>query len=170
MALVAADIPFELTIQLVDRHNNTVSRRYQMQATDYATAVTDAASIVGGLQLITDAAIKGYTINTVMVEDALALPGAGTSTVYEDALITVRLDTDPTKSGNFAIPAPKADIFVADGAGTNAINLGDTNLIAWHAKYSGVAGTLYLSDGETSTAANKMLAGAHRWRKTIKRQ
>lgn len=147
MALVAKTHPFQLVVTLVDNGANETTKTYEMQAADAATAATDAAAIMAALNGVTDCVIKAYSINHQFVEDALVLPASGVEN-QNQALLTVQLASDPTKTGTLTIPGAAPGIFVAaSGENANVVDTGDAQVNAYVELFT-TTNEAYMSDGE----------------------
>lgn len=152
MALVARTHPFELMVQIADNSGKTTKKTFEMQSADAATAATDAAAILAALNGVTAGVVKSYSINQVFVENALVLPASGVENENQ-ALLSIRLASDPTKYATFAIPAADPAIFVsASGAGANVVDTGNAQVNALVGLFT-TGNESYLSDGELADAA-----------------
>jgi hypothetical protein len=147
MALVARTHPFELVITLVDNGGNETSKSYELQSADAAAAATDSAAIIAALNAVTEAVIKRYSINHVFVENALVLPASGVEN-QNQAILTVQLASDPTKTGTLVIPAADPDIFAAaSGENANIVDTGDADVNTYVELFTST-NEAYMSDGE----------------------
>jgi hypothetical protein len=147
MALVARTHPYELVIQLADNSGKTTKKTFELQSADAATAATDSAAILAALIAVTEAVVKSYSINHVFVENALVLPASGVENENQ-ALLSIRLASDPTKYAGFSIPAADPGIFVsASGAGANVVDTGNAAVNALVDLFTDT-NEAYLSDGE----------------------
>lgn len=147
MALVARAHPFELLVTLVDNGANETVKSYELQAANAADAATDSAAIMAALANVTDAVIKRYTINHVFVENALVLPASGVEN-QNQAILTVQLASDPTKTGTLVIPAASPGDFVsASGENANVVDTGDAGINAYVDLFT-TTNEAYMSDGE----------------------
>lgn len=147
MALVAKSIPFGLSVTLRDGLGRKATLSYLMTATLYATAVTDAATVLAALAAVTGSEIDAYEITSRFFENA---PGNPAATVQnrEKASITLALTTD-NKFANIQIPAPDGGIFeAASGDGANIVDGDDLALLAYTALFEN---ELYVSDGDVSS-------------------
>jgi len=150
MALVTQG--FRLVTQMKDTGGNLTTRSYQMTAADYATAQTDAVDIITKLKAVSDAAVSGYHIQEVFVENAFALPGA--AEVENQALLTLPIAGKPNKSASVSIPAPNVGIMAGlTGPNFNVVDFTDTNLIAFVNLFI-TGGKAKLSDGEVVVLTN----------------
>lgn len=152
MALVARTHPFELVVQIADNSGKTTKKTFELQSATAGDAATDSAAILAALGAITAGAIKSYSINQVFVENALVLPASGVENENQ-ALLTIRLASDPTKYGTVAVPAADPAIFVAtSGAGANTVDTGNADVNTFVALYT-TGNEAYLSDGELADVA-----------------
>lgn len=147
MALVARAHPFELVVTLVDNGANETTKTYELQSADAAAAATDSAAIMAALNAVTQAVIKRYSINQVFIEDALVLPFSGVEN-QNQAVLTVVLASDPSKTGTLVIPAADPGIFVAaSGENANIVDTGDAAVNAYVELFT-TTNEAYMSDGE----------------------
>lgn len=147
MALVAKPRPWSLTVEIVDNSGKGVTKRYELQSTDAATAATDSAAIMAALNSVSQGVIKQYFISQHFVENALVLPASGVENENQ-ALLAIRLASDPTKYAKHAIPAADPAIFVAtSGAGANVIDTGNASLNTYVELFT-TTNEAYISDGE----------------------
>lgn len=152
MALVARTHPFELVVQIADNSGKTTKKTFEMQSADAATAATDAAAILAALNGVTAGVVKSYSINQVFIENALVLPASGVENENQ-ALLSIRLASDPTKYATFAIPAADPAIFVAaSGAGANVVDTGNAQVNALVGLFT-ATNEAYLSDGELADSS-----------------
>lgn len=147
MALVPRPVPFELEVSIADNSGKTTKKTYELQSTTAAEAATDAAAVLAALAAVTAGVIKGYAIKEVYVENALVLPASGVENENQ-ALLTIRLASDPTKYATHAIPAADPAIFVAtSGAGANVVDTGNAAMNAYVELFTST-NEARLSDGE----------------------
>lgn len=152
MALVARTHPFELMVQIADNSGKTTKKTFELQSADAAAAATDAAAILAALNGVTAGVVKSYSINHVFIENALVLPASGVENENQ-ALLSIRLASDPTKYGGFSIPAADPAIFVAaSGAGANTVNTGNAQVNALVGLFT-TGNEAYLSDGEVADSS-----------------
>lgn len=145
MALVSTG--YILTVTVIDNGRNRSTLRYQLRSADFATAVTDSATILAALQDVTQAEITGYQISELFREDAVILPGYGIH-VEDKASVTCQLTTGGGKKANFKIPAPVSGIFQAtQDQGANIVDVTDSLLVAYGNIFKST-GQAYISDGE----------------------
>lgn len=152
MALVARTHPFELMVQIADNSGKTTKKTYELQSADAAAAATDSAAILAALNAITAGVVKSYSINQVFVENALVLPASGVENENQ-ALLSIRLASDPTKYATHAIPAADPAIFVAvSGAGANVVDTGNADVNTYVELFT-ATNEAYISDGELADPA-----------------
>lgn len=130
-----------------DNSGKVVTRRYECQDTDpaaVAALMDDWATTIEG---VTDAEIVSYSLEQRWIEDAVTLPAAGVQNENQ-AIITSKIDGDPTESATVTIPAPKIGIFsAATGPGADVLDPSDTALGLFQALFLD-GGAFYVSDGE----------------------
>lgn len=152
MALVAKTHPFSLYVELVDNSGKSTNKRYDLQSIDATAAATDAAAIMAALAAVTDDKIKSYTIGHTFVENALLLPASGVESENQ-AFLSIRLASDPTKMATHAIPGAKPSLFMAtSGPGANTVNTGSAALNTYVALFTADNEAL-LSDGELADSS-----------------
>lgn len=151
MAIVEKPVsPWALAVTLVDNGKNETTMRFQLQSADATEAAADATAIIAAIGGVSDCAIKSYQIEHRYVENALVLPASGVE-IQNQALITVVLASDPTKSGTLAIPGAKPGIFVgASGDNANIVDIADVAVIAYVDLFT-ATNEAFLSDGELGT-------------------
>lgn len=147
MALVASG--YELNVVLIDNGANTVTKSYALTATDAAEAASQTATILAVLNNVTDAVVKGYSINHKYVEDNLILPAAGVQN-ENIALIVAQISGNASKFATLQIPAAKPELFVSlSGKSANIVDITDPAVVAYAAIYVNGSGICEISDGET---------------------
>lgn len=146
MALVTYG--FTLQVELVDRGGDITTKTYDLTATTHADALTASAAIVGALDAVTNAKIRSYSVSEKYKDNAFTLPLLGQ--IEEQALIVLRLTSDPTKSATHTIPAPVDGIFMdTSGEGFNTVD-GTDSLLQAYLDIFDATGESYISDGERS--------------------
>jgi len=144
MALVTNN--FWLTISLADNGANVSTKTYQLQAADFATATTDAATIIAALNGVTNSVIVGYSLSERFIENAISYPAAGVEN--EDKASITGLLVGGIKKANFQIPAPVISMFQgATGPAANIVDVSDAALVVY-ADLFDTGGEAYISDGE----------------------
>ena len=159
MALVSAG--FKLTVTLVDSSiEDQATLTYMLTAADNATAVASTATIIGLLQAVTAAVVKGYNLSQVFIEDAL-VPPAGVE-IENRAKVLARINNEPLKTATFYIPGAADGVFLAPtGPGRNEVDPTDADLIAYAGIWVDGTGLATISDGETleTGSSNGILGG-----------
>lgn len=152
MALVARTHPFSLSVELVDNSGKPTTKTYELQSADAAAAATDSAAILAALVAITGCKVRSYTIGHVFIENALLLPLSGVESENQ-ALLSIRLASDPTKFATHPIPGAIPGLFVANsGPGANVVDTGNANLNTYVALF-GTGAESYISDGELADSS-----------------
>lgn len=147
MALVEKTHPFELVLEIADNSGKTTKKTFELQSATAADAATDSAAVIAAVNPVTAGVIKSYSINHIYVENALVLPASGVENENQ-ALLSIRLASDPTKYASFAIPAADPAIFVAaSGAGANVVDTGNADLNTLVELFTN-GNECYISDGE----------------------
>jgi hypothetical protein len=151
---------FELVVVLQGSSKATSTFRGKLSSADYATAVTDANSVLTALLGMTDAKIKRYTIAERFTEDAFTAP-LGVQ-VTDQIVLSGDIDGEPDKSCQVRIPGVARSAAAVDGrllaetgANANIVDLSESLVTTFWALYQ-TGGPLLISDGEK---ANSLLAG-----------
>ena len=158
--MALASVGFELHVTLVDKGANTANLSWKMDSADYATLATDAATVMNALNAVTNAVIKGYSLVTRFVENALTLPTEGE--VENRATVICQIAANPLKKATVHIPAPVDGIFVgAPGSGSlyNKVDGTDADLLAYLAVWQAPAAIANISDGEYLDATSPFVDG-----------
>lgn len=157
MALVSTG--FQLTVNLIDTSNSSSTLSFDLQAADYATSVTDSATILAALANVTNSNVGGYRIVEVFEENAFSLPANAQNA--EKAECAAFIAGAGTKKAIFRIPAPATAVFVSpSGDQANVVDTGGTEILAYAALFE-AGGEAYISDGENiaSPASNSLVSG-----------
>lgn len=126
MALVSAG--YFANVVLVDAAGNKSTLRYDVVASDLATALTNTQTIVSALDALTDAVIVGYSVGQRYEENA-DFYGAAGSEVENIAQVVCQLEGTPIKYHNFRIPAPISGLFEGtSGPSRNQVDIDNANL------------------------------------------
>jgi hypothetical protein len=148
MALVTDG--FTLYVELVDRGGDSTTKSFELSSANYAAAITDAATVVAALDAATYAKIRQYSVSEKFKEDSFTLPLLGQ--IEEQALLVLRLSSDPTKSATTSIPAPVDGMFMdTSGDGFNVIDPTDSVVIAYVDLFK-TGNQAYISDGEIASS------------------
>lgn len=139
---------FQLTIWFADTQDDQVTRTWEMQATDYATALTDAATVISRVEAVSDAEIAGFNVSGKYYEDDYTNPGNGVQNENQAVLLLL-----PTNESNpyptVSIPAINDSVMKgASGPDNNIVDITNTDVLAFVGLFITDA-ELYLSDGET---------------------
>jgi len=157
MALVTQG--YEAAVSLVDNGGNVSSLQYNLVSADFATAVTDTATVIAALKAVTNCVVLGYAIKEVFLEDAFAYPAAGIE-IEDKASITVKLEGAGIQRANLRIPGPKIGIFTAaTGGGANIVDVSDADLNTYVGLYKTTGGVATISDGEKVADTTPILSG-----------
>lgn len=136
---------FFMSVTLVDTKNQQSTLEYELQSADFATAQTDAASILAKLALVSDSKALNYAISLRYEEDAFSFPASADNNVR---LRLVGQIKDQADKAVFEIPAPKQSLFVASVGENSAIaDLADTDLVSYVQTFQ-TGGESFISDGE----------------------
>ena len=146
MALVSDG--YELNVVLIDNGANTTTKSYALTAADAAEAATQTAQVLAVLANVTDAVVKGYSINERFVESQLNLPPAAVQ-IENQAVVVGQIAGNASKFASMYIPAPKAGLFVsASGKSANIVDITDPAVVAYAAIYTATGDVCTISDGE----------------------
>lgn len=135
------------TIVMIDQQADTVTKRYELNATDAAAAVVARDAIVAELTNRSKAVVKTTVMAFIQDENALVIPTNGA-----DNSIKARISWALT-GGGFAtqdIPAPADDTWVAASGKNN--NIVDGSVFGTWAALFAAGASAFISDGETMTA------------------
>lgn len=143
---------YKLVVTFTESSGDTVQRTYEADSgafADIGAFLTEINTPVTGflaqLDALTDAVISAYQPSAVFVEGALVLP-VGVEN-QNQALLSAKIDGDPTDSATLSIPAPVSDMFLNTiGEGRNVVNITYAPLAAFMQNFS--TGGWFLSDGE----------------------
>lgn len=142
-------------IKLVDAAGNVSFMRPDVEGADFATALTNAQSIITELDPLTNALIVGYSVSQVYAEDTDTYGAAG-SEVENIAEIVCPLET-AGKYHTFRIPAPADGIFVGtSGPDRNRVDTANADVLAFVSLFTdktgygtpGADAIALVSDGE----------------------
>lgn len=129
---------FQLTIALRDAFTRRTSKRFDLEAADHATAMTNAAAFLVEFEDVTGAEVLKYSV-------AEAVDGADTPTALSnvDAGITIACDLGSGKSASLKIPAPEMGFIDPDGT----VDMTDIAITSLETFFTD--GKVLISDGET---------------------
>jgi len=156
MALVLTG--YRGSIKLMDQGANHSTKEYDLrEQVVYADAFADLQTIAGLIAPITDAAVQMYSLTTMYVDDAFALPTGGVQ-IENIAELVLNIAGQPLKTARAQIPAPADAIFQAStGRGYNIVDTGD--VYAYVNGVWGPTGVAYISDGEQTPSLNPTRSG-----------
>lgn len=148
MALVAASIPFELTVSLGATNDKKLTKTYKLNAVDAAEAATNSADILTRLGNVSAGKVVGYKISHVFVEDNYTRPTSEDAEWGEEAVISGKILDEPFETWTARIPFPLITIFVSSaGKNRDVVDITDVAVIAYKGIFE--TGSLaYISDGE----------------------
>lgn len=150
---------YELAVTLVGAGVKTSTLRYDLTAADWATATTDAATIIAALNGMTDAVVKKYSLGEKFVEDSLS-PPAGVD-IADRVILRGYIDGSLEKKCQVMVPGISATsgILVAQtGENKNVVDITDPLVTTYWALFDNT-GEATLSDGES---AGTLLGGSRR--------
>lgn len=137
---------FFLTVTTRDNGNNRSTLEYALRSADFATAQTDAATILGALGGVSGMAVQSTSLSLREFEDAFAFPASGVEAEIK-ARISFSLAGQPNTE-TLDIPAPVAAIFVAtSGDSANTVDILDAAVASYMDLFKST-GVAFISDGE----------------------
>lgn len=145
-------------VTFVDAGNNISRMVLEIRTTTIAGAQGIMAAAIADIEALSQAYAQSYSVREVFTNDT-ARPSPATGEVEEKLVLTLSLDT-PGKKGNITIPAPVDAVFGAPGtSGYNVADVANALITALTDKYQVTGGAFYLSDGESASDTNTVLAG-----------
>lgn len=146
MAIVSAG--FQGTLELLDGTGVLGTKTVELQAADYAEAVTALAAYVTSFMATTDLLLAGYRISEIYTENAMGALPAVTVLHSVTASISAAILDLPFKFASVVIPAPKIGVFSSTtGRGANVVNPTATIVTNLLTEYTS-GQTAYISDRE----------------------
>jgi len=150
MALVQSK--WRVSVNFAETSGKTVRRTYEAPVANFASfaafqtfLTTASTGFLAVLITLTDAVIASYQAEAVYIEDALSLPAAAEN--QNQALLSFKIDGDPTESGTLSIPAADPDIFISPtGEGHDIVQITDVQVQLFLSFFTG--GELAVSDDE----------------------
>jgi len=141
---------YEMTIVSVDNGDNQTVKKFDLVATDMATAEVDALVIIGFYEAVTNSGTVSYSIAHKRYNDSLSVPGGAESQVEAKALLVMRDSVNPLKRHSVRIASPDPTVFLASsGDGANIVDVNDAAVQAFCDMFTpGGSNKAYLSDGE----------------------
>lgn len=134
---------FQGSVLLRDAYNRVSTRKYELEAADFVTALANMALFVIDLAALTDAdVLRSIVAQKVEVTDSV------TAGANIDTGLTLSFDLGAGKSAAHKVPAPVASIFDANGVA----DLTDALVSDYVANFT--SGAFLISDGETAVGVN----------------
>lgn len=131
---------FPMTVSMVDAYGRSVSKRFDLDETDYAAALSLAGDFIDDLAALTEARILSYTLATKVVYNDVVTAGAN-----RDEGITFSVRTEDNEKAVIKVPAPINSVINSDGT----VDLLDSAVAAFAANY--LNGQVLVDDGEVVT-------------------
>jgi len=133
MALVKVTL-YRAVFELRDEAGNKSTKIFNVVGATHATALTNAQTILGDLNAVTDALVFSYSVAERYVEDTEQYGAAG-SEVENLAEVVCPIEVsagDPAKFYVERIPAPNIGLFQgASGPEKNLVDLTDAALVSY---------------------------------------
>jgi len=151
----------------VDAGNNISKMVVEIRATTLAGAAGIMAANVANFEALSQAYLQSYSVRQVFSNDT-ARPSPAVGEIEEKLVLTLQLAT-AGKKGTITIPAPVDAVFGSPG--TSAYNVADVAnglITAVTDDYQVTGGSFYLSDGESASDTNTVLAGRRTHRASSK--
>ncbi len=136
---------FKLTLTLEDAFKRKSVRRFDVEAADFATALTNAATFASDYADIADAQILKYEVGQPFEYSDTIVAGANI-----DAGITLTMEIN-NSSKEAAVKVPSPDLAVVNADGT--VNLTHTKITTLMSHF--LSGFVLVSDGEVVTALKR---------------
>lgn len=141
---------FEVVASFTESSGKSVDRTYVADpevVDDYATLLTAWAAALPIINAATDSVISSYVYKTVFIEDSLVLPTDAENN--DQALMSAKIEGDPTDSGTFSVPAAAIALFVSPtGKGRDVVNTAPASAAYQYAQLFDATGPFTISDGE----------------------
>lgn len=152
---------WQYTLSVAGSAGKVTNLNYMLQSADYATAVTDAATIFAALQAVSDVNIQKARLSEI-TEYTVSLPsGVDTAIV---ATLSGKI-SGSTKSVVVRFPAPKDSLRLGtEGDEYNELDLSNAAVEAYWDLFN-PASEAYISDGENtapSPRASQIISKASR--------
>jgi hypothetical protein len=149
---------FQGEVSFIDAGNNVSRMVLEIRTATLAGAAGIMAAAIADIVALTQAYVQNYSVRQVFSNDD-ARPSPAVGEVEEKLVLSIALDT-PGKKGTIVVPAPVNSIFGAPGtSGYNVADVADALITALTDKYQVTGGSFYLSDGESASDTNTVLAG-----------
>jgi hypothetical protein len=129
---------YDVSVRVRDAYNRSSTKRYQLDTTDHATAVTEVASFCADLAAAMEAEILEHSVALRTAYSDSALAGANL-----DEGITLSVELTSGKKAVIKIPAPVKSPVNADGS----VDITDALISDFIDNW--LVGNFLVSDGET---------------------
>jgi hypothetical protein len=151
MAFIHDHYAGEVTLR--DSGNDGTRMTFELRGATYADASTNMTALVASLAAVTDAAIDGYRVYEVFIQDTPEVIADATVRNSVQALVTVTLSSSPLDHATLAIPAPNIGIFTAaTGENSDICDPNDAALVAYVEEFQ-LGGSAFISDGQNVAVA-----------------
>jgi hypothetical protein len=155
MAIVNDGFKATVTLGFKNDRKRTLNYTFVDTITTYDDAVealTDATTgllnDLVGTNGVSAAALVSYSVIGKAIQDDYNRPTDADAEGADTAIIVSEIGSDPTKTANVNIPAPKIEIFLATaGVNMDVIDPADVKLLAYMANFQ-TGGNFTVSDGE----------------------
>jgi len=150
MALTS--VGWRLTVQFLDKGENSTTMLFDLTAADETEADTDIATILAAYAAVGSLLVTGYHKSEVFEETGtLVIPTAADAQSEVDAKISVYIAGAGSKKATVRIPGPTAANVMVSTSGKNAniVDMGAAGVIAWLGLFQ-TGGVATVSDGETA--------------------
>lgn len=135
---------YPVHVSCIDAYNGIFTKRFEVDAIDYATALTDAAAMITDFETLCAGAVLFYTVATKVLEGET--PEALSN---RDEGFTWQMDLDNGKRATLKLPAPVKTAAQAD----RSIDLTNAAVVNFLAHW--IDGPFLISDGETAVGVIK---------------
>lgn len=134
-----------LSVTVIDNSNVKSVLKYKFATSTYATALTDAGTVIAALEAFTNLQVKGYAVETRFYDDAFTA-GAGNAKVK--GVVSGVISGNPTKSADYTVPDPVDAVLGTPGTrGYNVIDTANSIVSDYSALFQS-GGKVKISDGE----------------------
>lgn len=130
---------FKLTVKMEDAYTRRTTRRWDVEALDFATALAGVPAHLTALANLSECKILSYTLGQ---ETSYADTVDAGANVDEGVTFSVSIAGSPEKRASQKVPAPVKTIFNSDGS----VDLTNGLVTAYAANF--LSGLILVSDGE----------------------
>lgn len=152
--MAITSVGWRVTVQFLDKGENTTTMLFDLTSADSDEADTDIAAILAAYANVGSMLVTGYHKSEVFEETgALVIPTAADAQAEVDAKISVYIAGAGSKKATVRIPAPTAaNVMVSTvGKNSNIVDMSAAGVIAWLGLFQ-TGGVATISDGETAGA------------------